>query len=420
MLTHAPTTYGDLIRIDPNNGAVAETLHRIPLGASTADGGLAESDIHDLLFRFPGAPPIAAIDASYAGAIPVCRELYTPAGKVDALYINPLGRLTLAEFKLWRNPQARREVIGQILDYAKELASWRYADLQREVSRTLKRKGNVLYELIREQQPAPNEAQFVDNVTRHLRRGEFLLLIVGDGIREDLEDIVGFVQRHSGLHFNLALVEAALYHDGADHIIVQPRVLARTEIMPRYVVGDGGGGDVPPDDHSSEEDLSDQEKANRRFWDAVLHDYSFSDVTVEVRPVKKPYTYAYVPVAGSGSGDDGYGLPFRASLDRKRSRLDCYLTWRNEKGLDHAKRIFDEIGGSLAELRDELGEDLERWTDAPAGQPRIGFRRVTRIPLSDDPESEEFLAAVAWMRDRLDRLVSALHPRLRRMIDAGN
>ena len=52
---------------------------------------------------------------------------------MDALYINPLGRLILAEFKLWRNPQARREVIGQILDYTKELASWNYEDLQREV-----------------------------------------------------------------------------------------------------------------------------------------------------------------------------------------------------------------------------------------------------------------------------------------------
>ena len=44
--------------------------------------------------------------------------------EVDALYVNAAGRLILAEFKLWRNPQARREVIGQILDYAKELASW--------------------------------------------------------------------------------------------------------------------------------------------------------------------------------------------------------------------------------------------------------------------------------------------------------
>ena len=110
--------------------------------------------------------------------------------------MNPLGRLTLAEFKLWRNPQARREVIGQILDYAKELASWGYEDLQREVSKTLKRPGNVLYELVRER--APDEAAFIDRVTRHLKRGEFLLLIVGDGIREDVGDwglsFVGFLE----------------------------------------------------------------------------------------------------------------------------------------------------------------------------------------------------------------------------------
>ena len=88
-----------------------------------------ESSLRDLMFRFPRSLPVAAIDAAYSDPVPVCRELSTPAGYVDALYINALGRLTLAEFKLWRNPQARREVIGQILDYTKELASWKYEDL---------------------------------------------------------------------------------------------------------------------------------------------------------------------------------------------------------------------------------------------------------------------------------------------------
>jgi len=37
-----------------------------------------------------------------------------------------------------------------------------------------------------------------------------------------------------------------------------------------------------------------------------------------------------------------------------------------------------------------------------------------------DSDNEEFREAVEWMRERLDRLVSTLHPRLRRMIDAGN
>ena len=47
MIPHAPTTYGELIRIDPDHGAAAETLHRIPLGASNAEGRHA-----------PGAVPV--------------------------------------------------------------------------------------------------------------------------------------------------------------------------------------------------------------------------------------------------------------------------------------------------------------------------------------------------------------------------
>ena len=126
----ASLRYGDLIRLRPGDGEIPQVLMRVPLGAGAAQGGVSEDDLQKLFFRFPETLPIATIDATYAGAVPICQELRTPAGFVDALYVNPLGQITLTEFKLWRNPQSRREVIGQILDYAKELASWSYEDLQ--------------------------------------------------------------------------------------------------------------------------------------------------------------------------------------------------------------------------------------------------------------------------------------------------
>ncbi len=209
--------YGLVVAVRPGTGERAVTLDRVRFGArGGAEGRIDEETLRDLLFEHPRALPIAEIDASYDGLLPVCRELSTPAGFVDALYVNRMGNLTLAGFKLWRNPQARRELIGQILDYAKDLASWHCEDLQREVLRALKLPGNVLWELVVRADPTVGEAAFVDNVTRPLRRGEFLMLIVGDGIREGAANIVEFVQRHSGLHFNLALVEAALWRDGAD------------------------------------------------------------------------------------------------------------------------------------------------------------------------------------------------------------
>ncbi len=366
-----------------------------------------EATLRDLLFDHPNTLPIRSIDTAYAHPVAVCRELSTGAGFIDAVYVNPLGRLILAEFKLWRNPQARREVIGQILDYAKELASWKYEDLQREVSRSLGRTGNVLYELVKEIDADLDESAFVDNVSRQLARGEFLLLIVGDGIREGVANIVDFVQQYSGLHFSLALVEAALYRDTDNRIVVQPRCLARTEVVQRFVV-DGGVVE------HSEEALSpgstnEHAEENRRFWTAVLRDFEFSDVTVDVPEVTSESSL-FIKVRNSGFGD--WGLTFAGFLYRNSPSIGCYLTCR--KGIEQAERIYHQLLGELNPLKAELGEDLDHWTN-PARRPRLGFNRTQRLPFPDDGE-ESFDESVSWMRERLDLLVSVLNPRLQRAL----
>ena len=403
-----PNIHGNLIRLDTGNGIVEEVLERVPLYAGVSQGGVSEDTLHDLLFRFPQALPISAIDTTYAETVPVCRELPTPAGYLDALYVNHVGRLTLAEFKLWRNPQARREVIGQILDYAKDLASWGYEDLQSRVSLATGRKGNALYDLVKEHHPDVDEAEFVDSVTRHLRRGEFLLLIIGDGIQEGAANIVDFVQRYSGLHFNLALVEAALYRDGADRLIVQPRVLAQTEIVQHFVF-DGSVQRVVAmdDDDTQQETLSDQDEENLRFWTAVLRDYQFADVTAQL-PSPAKDSSLYVTVRHSGFA--GWGLCFAGYIHRRASDLGCYLTARKDQVRD--VRIFDELVASFEELQAEMGDDLQHWTNA-AGRPRIGFQWTGGLVfLSDNEESADFSEAVSWMRHHLDRLVSTLNPKL--------
>lgn len=407
--------YGSMIRLNRADGSADEVLPRIPLGAPANDGGIDESTLQDLLFRFPKALPIADIDEAYAGLIPVCKELSTPAGYLDAFYVNTAGRMTIVEFKLWRNPQARREVIGQILDYAKELASWSYEDLQREVSKALNRTGNVLYELARNRDPEVEESAFVDNVTRHLRRGEFLLLIVGDGIREGVRNIVDFVQRHSGLHFNLALVEAALFRDTHDRVIVQPRILASTEIVQRVVYETGETSDVGPGEAETDDVLSDLERENLRFWTAVLENYSFADVTVEIpNATKEPVLYFKV----KGSGHGGWGLSFAAYLYRKTPSIGCYLTYR--RGVPHVIRIYEQIEAGLDELRAEMGDDLLSWTDS-GDRPRMGYFRQGQgnVPFGEAEDSDEFQDAARWMQEKLNLLVSNLHPRLQELLSSN-
>ena len=80
-----------------------------------------------------------------------------------------------------------------------------------------------------------DEASFHDTVSKNLKRGRFLLLIVGDGIREGVEGMAEFLQQHAGFHFTLAFVEIALFETRGGYI-AQPRVLARTTNIDRGIV----------------------------------------------------------------------------------------------------------------------------------------------------------------------------------------
>lgn len=81
--------YGHSIRVGDNEGP--EVSQRVALGAGASDGGIPEAGLQDFLFRYPEALPLAAIDAAYADAVPVCKELATPSGHVDKRACNALG-----------------------------------------------------------------------------------------------------------------------------------------------------------------------------------------------------------------------------------------------------------------------------------------------------------------------------------------
>jgi hypothetical protein len=201
-----------------------------------------EDRLRDLLFAHPEMLPVHEIDPGFGRLVAVAKELVLPdVGRIDALLVDERGRLVVVECKLWRNPQARREVVGQILDYARALARFSYDDLQRQIAMATRRGGNVLYELVREAGGTRDEARFVDQVSRDLRAGRFLLLIVGDGITEGTRRIAEFLDEHAGLAFGFAMVEMAQYRfcdpaSGRERIIVQPRLIARTTVIERSVI----------------------------------------------------------------------------------------------------------------------------------------------------------------------------------------
>ena len=210
-----------------------------PLGFDRGEIQHDEAWLQKLIFRFPQLLPVHEIEPGFSTIVPVCLELPTPAGNVDNLYITESGDLVIAECKLWRNPQARREVVAQVIDYAHGMSAWTYQDLEDAVRKSAvvdrEKPPTTLYELIGEA-AGIDEAGFVDAVSRNLRLGRMLLLIVGDGIREGVESLSGFLQMHAGFHFTLGIVEMPVFRLPHGGLIVQPRVLARTVNIERGIV----------------------------------------------------------------------------------------------------------------------------------------------------------------------------------------
>ena len=202
--------------------------------------GYNEAWLQHLLADHPQALPITEIEPFLEKAVPICLELNTKAGPIDLLLVSPRGDIVVVECKLWRNPQARREVVGQILDYAKELPHLSYEGFEAEIFKAQPangaQKADPLYVRTGAEAEGLTEHEFIDAVSRNLRRGRFLLLIVGDGIQEGVEAIADFLQQHAGMHFTLALVEMAIFKREPEGYIVQPRILARTQMVPRGVV----------------------------------------------------------------------------------------------------------------------------------------------------------------------------------------
>lgn len=218
---------------------VATPLQRVPVDQKL----FQEEWLQRLIHEHPGLLPIEEIDSAFSPLVAIGREIATPAGYIDNLYVSPEGYLTIVETKLWRNPEARREVVGQILDYAKELNRWSYKDLNEctiKFNQLYNRNSDGIIATYRRVNglEETEEQDFIDKVSKNLRRGRFLLLIVGDGIRESVEDMVSYLSESPQLYFTLGLVELQVYrlNEQSGSLLVIPQLITRTKEITRAVV----------------------------------------------------------------------------------------------------------------------------------------------------------------------------------------
>lgn len=399
--------YSSPLKIDLSiESPQVEVMERVSI--SSREGGFNEAFIQDLVFRYPTSLPIDQIDRTFAPLIPVCCELNTPAGPLDVLYVTPEGRLVILEAKLWRNPESRRKVVAQILDYAKELRKWDYEDLQREVSRATGEKGNVLYNLVKGVNSNISESEFVDEVSRSLSSGRFLLLIVGDGIREGAAAITDFLSDVGNMEFTFGLVELAIYKAESEQLIVQPRVLAKTVIIQRMVVSlkDNRLEIDNTDDESEVRELKDYEIYYSNFWPEFIDELQLDD-TSQPMPNRKLEARRFGNIFFA-MPPGGHHAWITVYFEQKTSSVGVFLTFR--KG-DYSNIAYEKLLADKDEINNDLDIDVE-WSSMG------GKNRIFISKNFDDLFSQENRGEIKqFFADTVNRFVNSFRPRLQRIVD---
>ena len=390
------TAYGTPLLIQDNEVTL---LHQIE--------AMDEASIQNLVFKYPSCLPISEIDESYNPVIPVCTELNTPVGPLDILMVSPNGELIIIETKLWRNPEARRVVVAQILDYAKEISKWSYEDLQREINRRLKKTGNTLYEIAKsiDSNLLLDESDFVDTVSRNLNKGKYLLLIVGDGIREGATGIAEFLISAGHLNFTFAMVELAIYENKKNGTILLPRTIAKTVELQKITVEIPHGLSLTCSSGNTEETIQstgyspewEQERSfYSKFWAELIAELLFDDPG---QPLPNP-----------ANGQNLFVYPGKtrhawisAYFMKSKKRVGVYFRCQNDS---EGKKVYQTLSVNKDKIREELGDRII-WTWEENDSAGV------RLACADVFDSKNRDMIKEFFKDWLNTFINVIRPRMK-------
>ncbi len=154
-------------------------------------------------------------------------------GSIDIIIISETGRIGIIETKLAYNPDKRRNVLAQVIDYAAGLPEMKAEDMP---PIPVDENGEPVTE--------------IHDVQQHLADGDFLLIIVGDELDERAVRLgEAFFGDHIVNPWDLAMVDLSLFLKDSD--INGPKYLIMSELRravvaePRHVVRVVVEGETP-------------------------------------------------------------------------------------------------------------------------------------------------------------------------------
>jgi hypothetical protein len=353
----------------------------------------SEARLQELIARYPNLLAGEQIDGDEPRRwLLVAREVSLAAEEggtgrwsVDHLFLDQDAVPTIVEVKRSTDTRVRREVVGQMLDYAANaVVYWPLEALRARFDESRDDPEQELVDFMDGLSADPEE--FWRKVKTNLQAGKVRLVFVADEIPAELRRIVEFMNGQMDPAEVLA-VEIKQYVGGESRVLV-PRVMGQTVEAQRKKSG------TPPKP-------SERGEAYREFFQRLIDELRERGFTnARLGQPQNWYTFA------SGLQGIGYGASFAQG---GQARAEIYID-RGNATLN--KALFDELALARESAEEDFGEPLS-WE-------RLDERKACRVAIyrpgsiEDDPQTLEVLRA--WMIERLLRLKDVFGWRLAKLL----
>jgi hypothetical protein len=169
------------------------------------------------------------------------REMPVGGWSLDHLFADQKGILTLVETKLFQNPESRREVIGQIIEYAANATeSWAGGGARQKATEFWSNQDSPkeLDEILREEFGGELDIEdFWRKVEENLRNGRIRLIIATDELRPEIRRMIEYLNKEMQNTEVLGL-ELKCYGEDSESLVLVPRLVGQTQsAIDKKVVG---------------------------------------------------------------------------------------------------------------------------------------------------------------------------------------
>lgn len=189
----------------------------VKAGPAPSEGDL-QARIVDILGKDPRALPLAGqpeltVVGQYVGI---------ENGEVDVIAVERGGRPVIIEAKLYKNREARRQMVAQTLEYAANLHRLSVEKFERDLLGPSLRKNE--HESLADAIDSDDNENFYKELAEHLARGSFRIVFLLDRAPDVLVKLVGYLETISEDRIIVDLVTATSYELGQDHIFQTQRI----------------------------------------------------------------------------------------------------------------------------------------------------------------------------------------------------